>query len=67
MADDGYVSWYQTKLWRLLPAIYRTLDVGDAPGDAGPLQELVNRIGAVRAATRATSAISQSPALGGAR
>ena len=52
MADDGYVSWYQTKLWRLLPAIYRTLDVGDAPGDAGPLQELVNRIGAQTATLR---------------
>ncbi|HEY4030720.1 MAG TPA: hypothetical protein VGM25_10275 [Caulobacteraceae bacterium] len=48
MADDGYVSWYQTKLWRLLPALYRTLD----PGQGGPLQELVNRIGAETATLR---------------
>lgn len=49
MADDGYVSWYQDKLWQLLPAIYRT---GDAvtPEVPGPLKELFNRMG-VQAAT----------------
>jgi hypothetical protein len=44
MADDGYVSWYQNKLWQLLPAIYRTEDAL-VPGVPGPLQELLNRIG----------------------
>jgi hypothetical protein len=52
MADDGYVSWYQTKLWSLLPAIYRTLDAGDEPDDAGPLRELINRIGVQTATLR---------------
>jgi hypothetical protein len=52
MADDGYVPWHQAKLWALLPAIYRTLDAGDAPGDAGPLRELINRIGAQTATLR---------------
>jgi hypothetical protein len=42
MADDGYVAWHQAKLWKLLPAIYRTLD--QAP-KAGPLLEIVDRIG----------------------
>ena len=42
MADDGYVAWHQAKLWKLLPALYRTLD---QPADAGPLLEMVNRIG----------------------
>ena len=49
MADDGYVSWYQGKLWQLLPAIYRT-DDALTPGVPGPLQELFNRMG-VQAAT----------------
>ena len=52
MADDGYVSWYQSKLWRLLPELYRTLDKGETPDGAGPLQELVNRIGAETAVVR---------------
>jgi hypothetical protein len=52
MADDGYIAWYQARLWRLLPAIYRTLDAGDAPGAPGPLQELVDRIGAQTATLR---------------
>src|SRR5580698_3973830 len=51
MADDGYVAWYQSKLWQLLPAVYRTAD-GAVPGVAGPLQELVNRIGAQTATVR---------------
>ena len=49
MADDGYISWYQDKLWQLLPAIYRT-DDAVTPGVPGPLQELFNRMG-VEAAT----------------
>jgi hypothetical protein len=51
MADDGYISWYQDKLWRLLPAIYRTDDAG-ALGDPGPLQELFNRMGVQSATIR---------------
>jgi hypothetical protein len=51
MADDGYVAWYQSKLWQLLPAVYRTAD-GAVSGVAGPLQELVNRIGAQTATVR---------------
>jgi hypothetical protein len=51
MADDGYVAWYQAKLWQLLPAVYRTMD-GAVPGVPGPLQELVNRIGAQTATVR---------------
>ena len=51
MADDGYVAWYQAKLWQLLPAIYRAKD--DTPsGVPGPLQELVDRIGAQTATVR---------------
>ena len=42
MADDGYTAFYGTKLWKLLPGIYRTLDLPD--GD-GPLREVLNRIG----------------------
>jgi hypothetical protein len=50
--DDFYVQWYSAKLWQMLPAIYRTLD-SDAPDFApGPLQELVNRIGAQAAVLR---------------
>jgi hypothetical protein len=51
MADDGYVSWYQSKLWNLLPAIYRNQD-SVAPGVTGPLQELFNRLGAETATLR---------------
>ena len=42
MADDGYTLWHQEKLWKLLPALYRTIDLPD--GD-GPLRELLDRIG----------------------
>ena len=42
--DDAYVTFYAEKIWRLLPAIYRTRDVGSAPGGAGPLREMVERI-----------------------
>lgn len=51
MADDGYVSWYQNKLWQLLPAVYRTQDA-TVDGVPGPLQELLNRIGAQTATLR---------------
>jgi hypothetical protein len=51
MADDGYVSWYQSKLWQLLPAVYRVQDA-TATGAPGPLQELLNRIGAQTATLR---------------
>ena len=51
MADDGYVAWYQAKLWQMLPTIYRASDAA-APGMPGPLQELVNRIGAQTATVR---------------
>jgi hypothetical protein len=51
MADDLYQSWYQAKLWALLPAVYRNMDA-PAPGMTGPLQELMNRIGAQVAVLR---------------
>jgi hypothetical protein len=50
MADDGYVAWYQAKLWGLLPAVYRTEDA--PPGESGPLRALLNRIGAETATIR---------------
>ena len=52
MISDGYAQWYADRLWRLLPAIYRTQDVGPSPGSNGPLRELVNRIGAQAALVR---------------
>ena len=51
MADDGYVPWYQGKLWNLVPAVYRSQDAA-VPGVPGPLQELLNRIGAQSATLR---------------
>jgi hypothetical protein len=51
MADDGYVDWYQSKLWALLPAVYRTQDAL-LLGVPGPLQELFNRLGAQTATLR---------------
>ena len=51
MADDLYQSWHQAKLWALLPAVYRNMDA-PAPGVTGPLQELINRIGAQVAVLR---------------
>ncbi|MGA3398929.1 MAG: hypothetical protein ABSC95_06890 [Acetobacteraceae bacterium] len=51
MVDDGYVAWYQAKLWALLPAIYRSMDGGTA-AVPGPLQELLNRVGAQTATLR---------------
>ena len=51
MADDGYEAWYQAKLWSLLPGIYRAQDATVA-GVPGPLQELLDRIGAQAAVLR---------------
>jgi hypothetical protein len=51
MADDLYQAWYQAKLWALLPAVYRNMDVA-ALDVTGPLQELMNRIGAQVAVLR---------------
>jgi hypothetical protein len=48
---DGYESYYAQRLWELLPAIYRTDDT-DQDGSAGPLRELLNRIGAQAAVVR---------------
>src|SRR5262245_5827678 len=48
---DLYDAYYQRKLWELLPTIYRALDSAD-PEQPGPLQELVNRIGAQAAVLR---------------
>jgi hypothetical protein len=41
---DHYQAYYADKLWNLLPAIYRSQDTDDFD-QAGPLRELVNRIG----------------------
>jgi hypothetical protein len=49
--DDGYPRYYAERLWQLLPAIYRSADA-DSFEAAGPLRELVNRIGAQIAVTR---------------
>lgn len=50
--QDGYAQWYSDRLWNLLPPIYRLMDQGPTPGAPGPLQELVNRIGAQAAELR---------------
>ena len=42
MADDGYTAWHRAKLWNLLPAIYRSVDL---PDGAGPLLAIIDRIG----------------------
>jgi hypothetical protein len=57
MPDDGYTQYYTEKLWKLIPAVYRTLDsTPDDPADlterAGPLREMVNRIAAQAAVIR---------------
>jgi len=53
MADDHdrYEAYYADKLWKLLPAVYRTEDT-DVFDRSGPLRELVNRIGAQAAILR---------------
>ncbi len=48
---DRYEAWYAEKLWMLLPAIYRAEDATSLDG-AGPLRELVARIGAQAAIVR---------------
>jgi hypothetical protein len=50
--QDGYAQWYSARLWNLLPPIYQLMDQGPTPGAPGPLQELVNRIGAQAAELR---------------
>ena len=40
MAGDGYTAYHQEKLWKLLPGLYRTLDL---PDGSGPLREMVDR------------------------
>ena len=49
--DDGYESYYANRLWQLLPGVYRAQD-SEASGVDGPLQELVNRVGAQIAVVR---------------
>ena len=55
---ERYATYYTEKLWSMLPAIYRSLDVEDPPPPdplpAGPLRELVARIGAQAAILRAS-------------
>jgi hypothetical protein len=48
---DNYDVYYADKLWNLLPSIYRVQDT-DEFGAAGPLRELVNRIGVQAAILR---------------
>jgi hypothetical protein len=48
---DGYQSYYAQRLWAMLPAVYRTDDT-NPDGSAGPLRELLNRIGAQVAVVR---------------
>jgi hypothetical protein len=54
MDDDFYAQWYSAKLWQMLPPIYRQLDSLGLPSaqPPGPLQELINRIGAQAAVLR---------------
>ncbi len=49
--DDGYETYYAERLWQLLPAVYRTADT-DSFTAAGPLRELLNRIGTQVAVVR---------------
>ena len=49
--DDRYATYYAQRLWALLPAVYRTDDT-DPSGAPGPLQELLNRVGAQAAVVR---------------
>jgi hypothetical protein len=52
MPDDAYAARYGDKLCQLLPAVYRVRDTDEARGTAGPLRELVDRIGAQMATVR---------------
>lgn len=53
MADDldRYDVWYSRKLWQLLPGVYRAEDSDDFD-KAGPLREIVERVGAQAAVVR---------------
>ena len=48
---DHYEAYYADKLWQLMPAVYRAEDT-DRFEQAGPLRELVERIGAQAAVLR---------------
>jgi hypothetical protein len=48
---DHYEAYYADKLWNLIPAVYRAAD-SDQFDAAGPLRELVERIGAQAATLR---------------
>ncbi|HET9080121.1 MAG TPA: hypothetical protein VFO01_06355 [Trebonia sp.] len=48
---DGYDAYYQARLWNSLPEIYRAMDYID-DDTAGPLRELLNRIGVQMAVAR---------------
>jgi hypothetical protein len=48
---DRYAAWYSHKLWQLLPEVYRAADAAEVDGK-GPLQEIVERIGAEAAVVR---------------
>jgi hypothetical protein len=48
---DHYEAWYTHKLWTLLPGVYQAEDSPD-PDEAGPLEELVDRIGVQIAVVR---------------
>jgi hypothetical protein len=45
MAEEGLDLFYAERLWQLLPAVYRTTDGAEGSQEAGPLRELVLRLG----------------------
>src|SRR5271157_4603452 len=49
--DDGFAAYYAERLWQLMPAVYRRQDT-DSLTEAGPLRELLDRIGAQVAVVR---------------
>src|SRR5271169_640562 len=49
--DDGFAAYYAERLWQLMPAVYRGQDT-DNLTEAGPLRELLDRIGAQVAVIR---------------
>src|SRR5216684_957930 len=51
--SDHYEIYYADKLWNLVPEVYRAEDGGD-PDSAGPLREMVDRIGRQAAVLRRT-------------
>jgi hypothetical protein len=48
---DNYDTYYADRIWQLIPGVYRAKD-SDDPTVAGPLEELVSRIGAQVAVVR---------------